>query len=430
MGKTKEKYMNSRVYYGEYSLKHWLNLMLTRNIDLPEYQRSFVWDENDVKRLVESLKSGQFIMPVTIAHYQNGQDCKNLILDGQQRLTSILLTRLGYMPIKGKFKESEGYLAHGDDSCEDDEAQPNTIEWTFKYLLGKKPQDNSLESIKKRLYVDERYSKLDVTFEDIDDFYEKAFIGFSFIIPNSTEAKETQRYFSTLFRNMNYLGKKLSQLESRRSLYFMEEDYKNFFDGRLENGEDVLNGIRIIENMMPKKIDMLKYLAMLSQYTIVKNHDIGRVMVGYSAYSSRESYYADYVSYILHLEQESRKDKFNGFDIEQTFPNHEWKERFKEVKAFLERNKKNLGLESKNNAFTSWIDTDYWLYGLLYYMLFKGKHITREQELVEEIRKEIENKRKVREDGVPTEYQRNPNRIGNLRNRIAKSLEIYKRYAE
>ncbi|MBP5091093.1 MAG: hypothetical protein J6328_00830 [Bacilli bacterium] len=198
----------------------------------------------------------------------------------------------------------------------------------------------------------------------------------------------------------------------------------------MENGEDVLNGIRIIENMMPKKIDMLKYLAMLSQYTIVKNHDIGRVMVGYSAYSSRESYYADYVSYILHLEQESRKDKFNGFDIEQTFPNHEWKERFKEVKAFLERNKKNLGLESKNNAFTSWIDTDYWLYGLLYYMLFKGKHITREQELVEEIRKEIENKRKVREDGVPTEYQRNPNRIGNLRNRIAKSLEIYKRYAE
>lgn len=430
MGITNKKYMNARVYYGEYSLRHWVNLLLTRNIDLPEYQRSFVWDETDVKRLVDSLKSGQFIMPVTIAHYQNGQDCKNLILDGQQRLTSILLTCLGYMPIKDKFNEPDGYLAHGDDSCEDEEIQANTMDWTFKHLLGKMPQENTLVAIKERLRDDERYRKLDITFEDIDDFYEKAFIGFSFIIPNSTEAKETQRYFSTLFRNMNYLGKKLSQLESRRSLYFMEEDYKNFFDGRLENGDDVLNGIRIIENMMPKKIDMLKYLAMLSQYTIMKNHDIGRVMVGYSAYSSRESYYADYVSYILHLEQESRKDKFNGFDIEQVFPNHEWKERFKEVKVFLDRNKNSLGLDSKYNAFTSWIDTDYWLYGLLYYVLFKGKHLVREQELVEEIRKEIGLKRRVKEDGVPTEYQRNPNRIGNLRNRIAKSLEIYKRYAE
>jgi hypothetical protein len=50
MSEVKERYMNTRVYYGEYTLRHWLNLMLTRNIDLPEYQRSFVWNEDDVKR--------------------------------------------------------------------------------------------------------------------------------------------------------------------------------------------------------------------------------------------------------------------------------------------------------------------------------------------------------------------------------------------
>lgn len=94
--------MNTRVYYGEYTLRHWLNLMLTRNIDLPEYQRSFVWNEDDVKRMVDSLKSGQFIMPVTIAHYQSdkplkdtGADSTNLILDGQQQLTSLLLAYVG-----------------------------------------------------------------------------------------------------------------------------------------------------------------------------------------------------------------------------------------------------------------------------------------------------------------------------------------------
>lgn len=429
MSEVKEDYMKTRVYYGEYTLRHWLNLMLTRNIDLPEYQRSFVWEEEDVKRMVESLKSGQFILPVTIAHYQDGDNMMNLILDGQQRLTSLLLAYVGYMPIKEMFNESEGYLAHGDDSREE-ESTRSPIEWTYKQLLGEKSQENTLDKIKERLRVDNRYSKLNVTFEDeIDDFYDNTFLGFSFVIPNCTDPKETQRYFSTLFRNMNYFGKKLSPMESRRSLYFMNEDYKDYFDGKLENGEDVLCNLKIIENMIPKKIDLLRYLAVLSQYTIVKGHEMWRVMVGYSAFSSRENYYADYVSYIMKLEQENRKDKFDGFDIEATFPRQEWKERFVEIRSFLERNRKSLGLDEKNNnAFTSWIDADYWLYGLFYYVLFKGKHIVREYELIEKVKSEIRAKRRVRD--VPTEYQRNPNRIGNLRDRISRSLKLYESYAE
>ncbi len=37
--------MDNRVYYGEYSLRHWINLILKNNIVLPEYQRYFVWNE-------------------------------------------------------------------------------------------------------------------------------------------------------------------------------------------------------------------------------------------------------------------------------------------------------------------------------------------------------------------------------------------------
>ena len=29
--------MENKVYYGEYTLKHWINMMLTGNIVLPEY---------------------------------------------------------------------------------------------------------------------------------------------------------------------------------------------------------------------------------------------------------------------------------------------------------------------------------------------------------------------------------------------------------
>ena len=80
--------MKNRVYYGEYSLKHWIDLMLSGNIVLPEYQREFVWETCDIKRLIKSLKEGQFVMPVTIAQYApNGEEPKNLLLDGQQRLS-------------------------------------------------------------------------------------------------------------------------------------------------------------------------------------------------------------------------------------------------------------------------------------------------------------------------------------------------------
>lgn len=90
--------MKSKTYYGEYSLMHWVNMMLTNNITLPEYQRSFVWGEKDIKRLLKSIAEGQFVQPVTIALYPDYTSKKktNLILDGQQRLTSILLAYIGY----------------------------------------------------------------------------------------------------------------------------------------------------------------------------------------------------------------------------------------------------------------------------------------------------------------------------------------------
>lgn len=425
----RSKPINTRVYYGEYTLRHWIDLMLTKGIELPEYQRSFVWDEDDVKRLLASLNSGQFILPVTIAHYKDENGEQNLILDGQQRLTSILLAFLGYMPIKEKFNSADVDLANGDDS--EEETRGISMEWTYKQILKESPKENSVAIIQDRIRTDERYKELKVNIDGIiEEFYEKTFLGFSFIIPGESNATTTQRYFSTLFRNMNYLGKKLSSLESRRSLYFMNREYKDYFDGKTADGSDILCNIKIIENMQPRKIDFLRYLSMLSQLMVVRDNELKRVMVGYSAYSSRESYYADYVSYIVNLEQESRKDKFDGFSMETVFPNHIWKNRFMTVKDYLDRNRAKLGLDDKYGAFTSWIDADYWLFGLLDSVLFKGKTLVNEEELIEELINEIKAKRKQEDNEKPTEYQRNPNRIGNLRDRIGRSIDIYSRYAQ
>lgn len=161
--------MKSKTYYGEYSLMHWVNMMLTNNITLPEYQRSFVWGEKDIKRLLKSIAEGQFVQPVTIALYPDYTSKKkiNLILDGQQRLTSILLAYLGYIPDLSKFAKDD-MLATGDDSAdEDNEVSAKAIKWTFKEIFDKDPNKNQIEQIRSRLAADENYKALDV--EGVDN---------------------------------------------------------------------------------------------------------------------------------------------------------------------------------------------------------------------------------------------------------------------
>ena len=116
--------MENRIYYGEYSLKHWINMILKKKITLPEYQRSFVWSDKAVKRFIQSLKDKQFIPPVTIAHYkiENEDNETNLILDGQQRLTSLLLAAIDSCPDKNKFEKSDDVTKSEDDSEEDDDS--------------------------------------------------------------------------------------------------------------------------------------------------------------------------------------------------------------------------------------------------------------------------------------------------------------------
>ena len=233
--------MKSRTYYGEYSLMHWVNMLMTNNITLPEYQRSFVWGEKDIKRLLKSIAEGQFVQPVTIALYPDYTNKKktNLILDGQQRLTSLLLAYIGYIPDLSKFAKDD-MLATGDDSAdEDNEVSAKSIKWTFKEILDKDPNKNSIEQIRARLALDENYKALVVDGVNLNadreqaivDYLKNKFLGFSYIVPDTKDMVEIQNGYTSLFRNINYFGKRLTTLGSRRSLYYTNPDLKNYFEG-------------------------------------------------------------------------------------------------------------------------------------------------------------------------------------------------------
>jgi len=90
--------LNLRVEYGQYSLAHWVKMLLSGEITRAPCQREFVWLESRGNILIESFSRKLFIPPVTIIHCPDfegdPQINKNFILDGQQRLTSIPLYAL------------------------------------------------------------------------------------------------------------------------------------------------------------------------------------------------------------------------------------------------------------------------------------------------------------------------------------------------
>lgn len=414
--------MKTRIYYGEYSLSHWIELVLTRNIILPEYQRSFVWYPQDVKRLVKSFKEHLFVQPVTIAVVpDNVQSSNNLILDGQQRITSIILARLGYFPNRDKFEKEEDVDSRDDDADADGDGIASPIKWTFKELLSENPKENTIDAIRLRLAADDRYIALQLDAVN-NSFYDTTFLGFSYVVPESNNISEIQNSFSQIFRNINYLGKSLSALESRRSLYFMNAQYQRFFEGWCGDKSDVLCGIKLYEKMRLTKIDFVRYLACLSQYSIHENKN--DVMKWYSSFLSRESFNADYVSYLMGLDQESNGSKFDGFNMITYFPNNCWEHRFEILKTAVAELKPNMGLNDKN-AFISWIDADYWLFGLIYQIVFKGKTLVNDKAaLIADMNRDIRSKKQ------DVNYSKSPNRLGNLRERMEESIKLVGRHVQ
>ena len=83
--------MDKKVYYGEYTLRYWIELLLKKDLELPPYQRSFVWTEEQVKGFIKGIAEDGFVPPVTIGVCNFNGSNHNLILDGQQRLSSLLL---------------------------------------------------------------------------------------------------------------------------------------------------------------------------------------------------------------------------------------------------------------------------------------------------------------------------------------------------
>jgi bifunctional DNA-binding transcriptional regulator/antitoxin component of YhaV-PrlF toxin-antitoxin module len=389
--------MDNRVYYGEYSLKHWIDLILKENIILPEYQRYFVWDEKKVETLIDTFRKKQFVPPVTIGAFKNGDASQNLILDGQQRLTSVLLAFLGLYPDQATYKKAiEKFANENDDEEEESEQIDNILEWTFESLIQKgKNKESILEKI-----VEGNYKKIDLSIDN--DFLESTFLGFSYLVPYISDENEQQKYYSSVFRNINIQGQILLPQESRSSLYFLDKDLIEFFE------PEFCKNIVVKSVSSETKTDFVRYLSLLSQY----NKDKSANYVARSYKPQMEKYYEEYV-YSAIADIDSKYGKFSD-----NFPSKNYKTQF----LSLQKHLTSLDIPKQ---FSSIIDLDMYLCGLIFKIVFENKTIDETQKSA--LKQELEGK--ITEFKANASHTKAPSNLGHLRSRIATSIEIYENYA-
>ncbi len=389
--------MENRIYYGEYSLKHWIELILKKNIVLPEYQRYFVWEEDDVKKLITALKDKLFVPPVTIGAFKIDDVNQNLILDGQQRLTSILLAYLGLYPDKLEYKKTIKQFANeNDDNDEDNDLLDNIFEWKFNLLIEK---GNNKQDILSRIKAG---NYKNVEFNISAKFLETTFLGFSYLVPYIPDKKQQQKYYSSVFRNINIQGKPLLPQESREALYFLENDLKQLFKPELCSAYTVKN----LSSTSP--IDFVRFLSLLSQF----RNDKTANNVARSYKQNMEKYYEEYI-YSVITDVDSKYGKFTTI-----FPEKKYEVRISNLQEIATT----LDIPKQ---FASIIDLDMYFFGLVYIVVFENKKITAGTE--NNLKHEIEGKIEAFKNDPS--HTRAPSNLGHLRARISSSIEIYEKYA-
>ena len=378
--------MENNVYYGEYSLKHWIDLILKENIILPNYQRHFVWKEDAVQEFIEALKEKQFVPPITIGAFKIANESQNLIIDGQQRLTSILLAFLDLFPDRDKYKNPISQTANeNDDEEDDDEEQLEIIEWTFKTYLDE--QKNSQKGY---------YHKLGLS--GIDDvFLNNTYLGFSYLVPANTSNTAQQKYYSTVFRNINLKGEKLLVQESRKSLYFLDSNLAEFFE------PDFCKTLTINKT----KIDFVRNISLLSQYH--KEQRVDKVAKYYGR--KMEEFYEEYIYSVVGLNNSKMFE-----DITVIFPDKKYETRFNELGESIKL--------LDTNQFNSIIDSDLYLFGLIYVMVFESKNINEAK--ISDLKGELDTK--ITRIKLDYAHKKTPSALKHLRYRIEESIRIYKRY--
>ena len=396
--------MENKIFYGEYSLKHWIELILTGNIMLPWYQRSFVWEKGQIEKLIETIDNNQFVPPIIIGAVRENGEWKNYILDGQQRLTSILFAQCNkYIDKKEyasqkpdkKIEQIADDVIDNEDDVIDEEIK--IIRWNFKEII--KDKQINTEELKNTFY-----KKL-LVHDKNEKFFNEHFLGFAYIKPsNNVRDDEQSKFYSDIFRNINTGGTKLTRSEIRKSLYFLKEDLKDFFAPEFSDNFKVVTSSK--ESGL---IDFIKYISILFQY---KGNNSYLLKYGGRDWEKNENYYKKYIMAVVN------QDKANELKFDISYPAIPYNnDRMSKLKTTIDQ----LDIPK---SFNSIIEMDMYFFGLVNEIVCLNKQLDESKK--GELKVELEKRISTIKDEENHKY--NPNALKYLKSRISASIEIYRKY--
>jgi hypothetical protein len=193
---------------------------------LPLIQREYVWDESDIKEMIESLLNGYPVGIITVVKTdielpstplidvkndgsKDNVDEKYYILDGQQRLTSLLLIRDGWKIKRlGEPVERAPIYYNPDD---------NKLR-----VKGKRSTGHDFSSlIRKAMFLEQSEPYLRGTLEYLrKNFLDRPFAFYTIEIKKGTKKEEeVYRDMAEIFTRINRAGIRLGNLEMFLSFF-------------------------------------------------------------------------------------------------------------------------------------------------------------------------------------------------------------------
>lgn len=393
--------MKNKVYYGEYSLAYWIELMLKGKISLPPYQRYYVWNEERLEKLVDSFRDNRFVPPITIGSFLRDNQQFDYIIDGQQRLTSLLLAYLQLFPNRDSWRSEQESSTFRDMVVDEEEESEieNVLDWQYTKLLEK---GRTKDEIISKCGV--AYKRIEVTLDE--DILRNTYLGFSYIVPAAHDASSQQEYYAKVFRDVNVQGKALREQESRRSLYFLKEELTNYFE------PDFLNGYAIqLKNNIRYRMDFVRYLALLSAYQ--KTNNANAVARGY--WYRMEQFYEEYIYFVVQKNEDHRFSMHDPALLPGGFTSR---------MALLEES---LATLQYSERYESIVQMDYFFFGLIYWVIFCEKQIRVDADhaIWSMITHRLNNLRN--ED--PRHFHI-PTLMKYMRQRMKESIDIYKQFLD
>ena len=217
----------------------------SRLLEVPFYQRAYVWQEEQWERLLEDLKyvtstRKQYFMGSIIL--KNGKPLntwdkyseRKVIIDGQQRMTTLLI----FMKVLC-LKKDENKLFERDYILEDDSVAlrhgQSDIE-RFKKVI-EAESDNPIDNPEPKSQIIEAFNYF---CENIDKtLYDRTIIrqNVQFVCIDLTEDEDEQQVFDTI----NSLGVRLTTAELLKNYFFDQDnvaEYQNKWMGVFEKDDD------------------------------------------------------------------------------------------------------------------------------------------------------------------------------------------------